>query len=201
MTIARDRLKLRDFTPLQHEAEAAQQLDDLTGRFAINDSGNIVKLYVGDKLTDQHTHLVLALVNLKFFTALNHPATEAGISDCGMAELLSHPSLDYITYQGNEQLTGSFFRSLQNPSSVKRIGVPYCPIDDDGLALARDCSLSHISVRGSLISDDSVDTLCSMRSLSQIHVKQTRITRFGLERLRDALPDCWIDLLDRPNDG
>ena len=201
MTIARDRLKLRDFTPLDHELDAAQELNGLNGRFAIDDAGSIVKLYIRDKLTDCHTDLVLALTNLQFYSSCNHPAAAAGISDTGLAKLLSHPSLIDILYQGNEQLTGAFFQALRSHSNVKRIGVPYCPIDDNGLAFARDCSLTHISLRGSQISDGSVDTLCSMRSLSQIHVKQTRITSSGLERLRNSLPGCWIDMLDRPNDG
>ena len=201
MTIARDRLRLCDFTPLDHELDAAEKLDELTGRFAIDDAGRIVKLYIGEKLSDNHTSHVLALTNLRFYSSLNHPATAAGISDSGMAVLLSHPSLFDITCQGNKQLNGAFFHALTTHSAVKRLGVPYCPIDDAGLALARDCSLTHISVRGSQVSDASVDTLCSMRSLTQIHVKQTRITRLGLHRLREALPDCWIDILDRPDDG
>tara|TARA_R110002167_G_scaffold363753_1_gene584615 strand:+ start:157 stop:762 length:606 start_codon:yes stop_codon:yes gene_type:complete len=201
MTIARDRLKLRDFSPLDHELDAAQKLDALSGRFAIDDAGRIVKLYIREKLTDHHTNLVLALTNLRFYTSFNHPVAAAGISDTGMANLISHPSLVEITYQGNEQLTGVFFQALRTHSSVKRIGVSYCPIDDAGLAFARDCSVTHISIRGSRVSYASVDTLCSMRSLSQIHVKQTRITRLGLDRLREALPDCWIDMLDRPDDG
>jgi hypothetical protein len=201
MTIARDRLKLRDFTPLDYELDAAQRLDELTGRFAIDDAGRIVKLYIRDKLTAHDIDLVLALTNLTIYSSFNHPAAAAGISDTGMANLISHPSLVDICYQGNEQLTGAFFQALRAHSSVKRIGVPYCPIDDAGLALAHDCSISHISVRGSRITDASVDTLCSMRALSKIHVKQTRITRLGLDRLREALPDCWIDMLDRPDDG
>lgn len=201
MTISRDRLRLKDFEPLQHEMDASQQLGELTARFAIDGFGNIVKLYFRDRFTDQHTHLALELTKLQFITALNHPAAAAGISDSGVADLLSHPSLAEITYQGNKRLTGAFFQALQTNPSVQRIGVAFCPIDDAGLQLARDCSLSHLSVRGSRVSDASVETLCSMQSLEQIHVKQTRVTRLGLERLREALPDCWIDMLDRPNDG
>ena len=199
--IARDRLKFHDFTPLDHEVDAARKLGELKGRFGIDEAGHIVKLYTHDRLTDQHTGLVFALTHLKSCTSINHPVAAAGISDLGMADLLSHPSLVDIVYQGNLQLTGAFFQALRETSAVKRIGVPYCSIDDAGLALAHDCSLTHISIRGSRVSDASVDALCSMRSLLQIHVKQTRITRLGLDRLRDALPDCWIDMLDRPDDG
>ncbi|KAA1257460.1 hypothetical protein LF1_53090 [Rubripirellula obstinata] len=201
MTIARDRLKLRDFTPLEHEFDAAQKLGELTGRFAIDDVGSIVKLYIRDKLTDGHTDLVLALPNLQFYSSANYPASASGISDCGMARIISHPSLVDVLYQGNERLTGSFFDALRPNSHIKRIGVPYCPIDDAGISLAGGCSLTHLSIRGSFVSDDSVDTLCSMRSLMQIHVKETRITRNGLVRLRESLPGCWIDMLDRPDGG
>jgi len=199
MTIAR--LKLSDFKPLEHEAEAAKQLSELKARFGIDDAGRIVRVRVGERLTDEHVNIVLALPNLKNYVSLNHPAAAAGLSDSGFADLLSHPSLEDITYQGNQKLTGAFFRSLRPFSSVKRIGVPYCPIDDAGLSHARDSSITHISIRGSRISDASVDTLCSIRSLIQIHVKQTQITRAGLSRLRTELPGCWIDMLDRPNDG
>ncbi|OYP34314.1 hypothetical protein [Rhodopirellula sp. MGV] len=201
VAISRDRLKLLDFTPLEREHQAAVQLDVVMSRFAIDDAGHIVKLYIRDKFTDVHADLALSLTRLKQFSALNHPHSAAGVSDCGMAELLSHPALEDVTYQGNQKLTGAFFNALRPGSSITRIGVPFCPIDDASLALADGCSLTHISLRGSQVSDDSIDTLASMRSLQQVHVKQTRVTRIGVERLRNLLPGCWIDMLDRPHDG
>ncbi|WP_404307911.1 hypothetical protein [Neorhodopirellula lusitana] len=201
MNISRDRLKLRDFTPLRSELEVAQQLNDLKSRFDIDEAGHIVTVHVRDRLTDEHVHLVRALKKLTAYSSTNNPIAAAGISDSGMADLLLHPGLADVICHGNLRLTGQFFDSVRRSPSIKRIGVPYSPITDASLALARNCSLSHLSVRGSKISDASVDNLCSMRSLSQIHVKQTCISPFGLKRLRDALPDCWIDMLDRPNDG
>ena len=201
MTIARDRLKLSDFTPLREESDCILGLDQHRCRFAIDDAGSIVKIWGGRNFTDQLVPFAHGLKKLRYFTALNHPAAAEGISNSGLLDLLSHPSLFDVIYQGNLQLTGRFFSGINASTSVKRFAVPYCPIDDAGLSLARDCSLTHISLRGSQVSDVSVDTLCSMRSLVQIHVKQTHVSRSGLDRLRVALPGCWIDALDRPDDG
>ena len=200
MTIARDRLRLLDFKPLDCEHETAVQLDALIARFAVNDAGHIVKLYFRDTFRDEHTNLALSLSHLASCTAGNHPASPTGISDLGMTELLSHPMLEEVLYQGNQSLTGTFFSTLTPNSSVKRIGVPFCPIDDDGLAFARGCALTHISLRGSQVSDASIDVLATMHSLMQIHVKQTEVTRPGAERLHRLLPNCWIDMIHRPQD-
>ncbi|MEO9591452.1 hypothetical protein, partial [Rhodopirellula bahusiensis] len=201
MTNDRDRLKLRDFTPLDDETEMVQRLGELKCRFAINDEGSVVKLYAWHNLTDEHTQLILALPNLKSFSSTNLRPSSTGLSDAGLAALLSNPNLEEIECHGNQKVTGTFLRDMDRNSSLTRIGLPHCFIDDAGLALARDSSLTHISLRGSLISDASIDALCSMRHLKQVHVKETRVTSLGPDQLRKALPNCWIDRLDRPNDG
>ncbi|MEO9592201.1 hypothetical protein [Rhodopirellula bahusiensis] len=201
MTIARDRLKLSEFTPLAHELETVRLLSELKCRFAIDNTGSVVKLYVWQKLIDQHIRLVLALPNLQFFSSVNLLPSSAGITDEGLAELLTNPNLKEIFCQGHERLNGSFLGGLKQGASVTRIGVPYCPIEDAGLALAENFTLTHLSVRGSQISDASIEALCSMNLLAQIHVKETHVTSLGLERLKQSLPNCWIDAVHRPNDG
>ena len=192
--ITRDRLRLADFSPLPDELEVARQLDALRVRFVTDDSGHIVKLWADSELLDHHIHLVVGLPKLWYFMASNHPPSAAGISDTGMLGLLAHVSLANVVCQGNHRLTGVFLSALQE-SSISHLAVPYCSVDDAGLSHSRDCTLTHLSLRGTLVSDASIDTLCSMRALTQLHVAETRLSQSGAEAVRNALPDCWIDIL------
>jgi len=52
--------------------------------------------------------------------------------------------------------------------------------------------LQVLTINGVPISDHSVDELVQLSQLRELHVTDTRISREGCVRLREALPDCVV---------
>ena len=52
--------------------------------------------------------------------------------------------------------------------------------------------LSYINLVSSKVSDASVDTLASIKTLKEVYLWNSDITERGIKRLRGALPDAKI---------
>ncbi len=64
--------------------------------------------------------------------------------------------------------------------------------DDDAPLISRLEYCETIELSGTSITDDSVDSLCRMKRLRFLILRETEITDNGLCRLNRSLPDCLI---------
>lgn len=82
---------------------------------------------------------------------------------------------------------------LQGLDQLEMLGLARTQVTDRGLVeLVQLRGLKYLSLNGLPISDAGVDSLCRMSTLTELEVVQTDISSEGLQRLRDALPDCTI---------
>jgi hypothetical protein len=126
-------------------------------------------------------------------------------------------TLDLVCQEYNFAFPANVFASFGDFSSVRRISISNCEVDDRGFELiAQAPNLNALSCRSSSITDEglrrasgrlhvyhldigcaeitdgSVEVLAGMKDLSFLHIERTRISPEGLARLRALRPDLDV---------
>lgn len=120
-------------------------------------------LYLDDTaITDEGIRELYSLKKLRL-VSLN----DTKVSDRGLAEIAGHSSLEYLSLRGTR-------------------------ITDNGIRpLAGMKSLRSLDLDNSQVTDQSIEDLCRL-SLFELHVSGTKMTRQGVERLRERFGESAV---------
>lgn len=91
------------------------------------------------------------------------------------------------------KLTDEGLAHFQSCSSLKELSLGHSAMTDVGLANFQKCrDLSRLDVMSCGVSDASIPLISSFKNLTFLELKGNKITPDGVEKLRQALPNCEI---------
>lgn len=62
-------------------------------------------------------------------------------------------------------------------------------------------TLGHVRVVGEAFHDSDLLTLQQLKSLAVLELLQTKVTRFGVQRIREAMPNCHVECISVGDNG
>ena len=96
---------------------------------------------------------------------------------------------------GGTDVTDAGLVHLAGLTALKRLHLEKTKVSDAGLAhLASLESLSYLNLYQTGVTDAGLAHLEGLKNLKSLYLWQTQVTPDGAEKLRQALPDCNIDL-------
>ena len=115
------------------------------------------------------------------------------ISDEGLQHLPQLAGLSIVTLP--EQIGDAGLAHLKGMKSLTTVYLPGCDrITIEGLrTLASLPSLFELQLTNTQLNDEDVLVLAGSTTLKKLHLRGTEVTQDGIDRLRQALPACWID--------
>jgi len=134
------------------------------------------------------------------------------LGDAKLAVLAKHlPNLPQLKrlvlsqafYEGTEEIFWIGAWDVADYAEYLRQRPPWADteITDQGLShLSRLTDLDELLIHGSRITDEGLGYLRGLTRLKRLWLVNTSVTQSGVQRLRAALPNCEITLLERKND-
>jgi serine/threonine protein kinase len=121
-------------------------------------------------------------------------AHDTRISDAGLAQLGELPQLNKV-YISRANITGDGLRILASRfPGIRILHAGDAKIADDGLPVVLAWpEMTELSLRNCHITDASVAMLLQLKQLRMLHVCGTQISRDGIERLHQGLPECRVE--------
>ncbi len=152
----------------------------LEGLYEIND------LYIYDSSVSDNG--LKHLADLKELERLSLVVTQ--ITDAGLVHLQGLP-LSELCLNRNQRITGRALGHLAPIRTLKKLRIGLCPmVGDEGMSDIQELlQLQELELNQTAISDVSVPYLMTLQKLRNLNVGETRITKEGAARLREALPD------------
>lgn len=108
------------------------------------------------------------LVELKMLHEL-HLSNMADFHGAGLVHLQQLHNLRMVLLSG-DPITNESLRHLSNCSKLEVLGLDNCPITDEGIA--------HLE---------------GLKNLNRLNLNQSKVTSAGVEKLRKALPGCYVE--------
>lgn len=128
--------------------------------------------------------------NLPRFTTLILNSTPIG--DEGIARLGSLPELMKV-YLGGTKVTNAGLANLTRYPKIAVLHAPRAVSDDGTESLLKWPGLTELQLFCPAVSDKSIEVLVQLPKLETMYLTHSGITPGGVERLRAALPRCWIN--------
>ncbi|WDQ15756.1 hypothetical protein [Rhodopirellula sp. P2] len=104
--------------------------------------------------------------------------------------------LDQLSLEAT-QVTNQIATLLQGANQLRELDLSYTAIDDSVLKSIPQ-SASTLWMTGTNLTDQAIDTLIALPRLKTIDLQRTKITERGLQRFRQAKPDCQLNPLNIP---
>jgi Leucine-rich repeat (LRR) protein len=119
--------------------------------------------------------------------------TGTSITDAGLRHLPNLPLLWNLTLPA--QIGDEGLAHLQGTKSLTCLYLAGCDrITGDGLrTLASLPALTEIMLNNTPLTDEDLMLLADSTTLRKLHLRGTKVTQDGIDRLRQALPRCWFD--------
>jgi len=115
------------------------------------------------------------------------------VTDAGLEVLANYNDLQRLTLRDVPSAKGTALAKLPNPEKLVSLNMSQSGIGDAEVAhLAGMTNLETLSLSETQLTDQAVDALAKLTSLKEMVLTQTSISEEGMNRLRDALPDCSI---------
>lgn len=141
------------------------------------------------------------------------------VSDEGLQGISSLLRLEQLNLSNNPRITDASMEHLRKVSNLKQVQLGGTSVGDEGLRILAESSLprlveldiceTRVSDRGlehltvfsglrelclesTLVSDAGIGELSKLTNLNKIWLSGSQVTQTGLERLRDALPECKV---------
>jgi hypothetical protein len=118
----------------------------------------------------------------------------SSINDAFLHEFLTRfPKMDRLYLRGTPDVTDEGLATLGQQSGLRKLTVVSPKVTDRGVArLAKLNRLESLFIRSDKVTDQSVETIAQLSALKQLSLLDTQITGDGLQRLKQALPKCYI---------
>jgi Leucine-rich repeat (LRR) protein len=115
------------------------------------------------------------------------------VTDAGLKELAGLDSLQYLTLSLTG-VTGTGLKELTGRKSLERLELSSARVTDEGLkGLAGFSALEMLNLDGNgQITDAGLKELFGLTSLQSLNLAGTKVTEAGVDRLKEALPECKI---------
>ena len=128
--------------------------------------------------------------NNSYIVALDLQETHVG--NPALKYVNSLKKLQMLDLEGTD-VTGEGFQYIKNPY-LRQIDLDETNIGDDDVHYLKNLSRSvmQIDLEGTQISDKSIPTLASLKSLRQLKITRTKITRSGYYKLKNLMPGCQV---------
>lgn len=116
------------------------------------------------------------------------------VSDAGLQELVELQLLHELRLPNMANLHGDGLVHLQQLPNLRMVGLSGDPITDDGLKHLGKCSkLEVIGLDNCPITDEGLVHLEGLKNLNRLNLNQSRVTAAGVEKMRKALPGCFVE--------
>lgn len=137
-----------------------------------------------------------SLKHLAKLVALNWlDLANTNIGDTGVANLAGVRALARLELSGTQVSDEALASLAQNNPSIGILALRRTRITPDGLNhLSKLPKLDELDLRNCQINDDAIAALTACRSLRSISLSGTNITLTGAGRLREALPNCSVEI-------
>jgi len=130
----------------------------------------------------------LGLVHLQSLKHLESLSIiEVKISDEGLRAVQGLENLRWVNLNATN-VRGSGLKYL--PKKIKTLNLMHTFTNDAAVHLARFEELGTLYLGGPLISDEALDDLAKLDSLRTLVLWDTAVSKAGLDRLKQALPNC-----------
>ena len=117
---------------------------------------------------------------------------EAHVTDEGLANLCSITSLESLVIC-DTGVTDEGFKQLPKLVNLKELDISLNAITQDCLKHLKSLSsIEELRMSDTAVDDDAVADLVALKSLKFLDVADTAISDKGMERLREALPECDV---------
>lgn len=115
------------------------------------------------------------------------------IGDDGLRHINRLPELRMLYLTGTK-ITDQGAGQLVILKKLQALQLADTKISDHGAAyLAGLSELEFLSLRGTDVGDDCVAVLSKLKRLKRVDLTDTRMTAEGIQALKDALPDCFVE--------
>jgi hypothetical protein len=162
--------------------------DDLAEHLARLPSLNLIDLS-GSDLTDDGLERLTALEGLEHL----YLRRCAALSGDGLRHLAAFPHLWYLHLDSGGFIDADI-EHVGKVDGLQALGLDFCQgLTSDALRHLRPLSiLRALGLVGTAIDDADVEHLSAMPGLRNLNLQRTKVTAAGIDRLRQALPDCAI---------
>ena len=118
------------------------------------------------------------------------------VSDAGLMHLRELNELDMLTLVGTK-VSDVGIAHLSGLSKLRFLRLDGTEITDAGLVHLKNLkSLKWLFLRGTSITDEGVPHLSEMKSLERLIVEGTKLSESGIRKVKLAIPECLIDVVD-----
>lgn len=156
--------------------------------------GQLTRVAANDPGLEVSFHLGRNQDGLRQVDATDSGSAESPSLDSQLALLTDLEHLRSL-HLGGTDVTDEGLRHLAGMASLQRLHLEKTKVSDAGLAhLAGLESLSYLNLYQTGVTDSGLVHLEGLASLRNLYLWQTEVTPEGAEKLRQALPDCSIDL-------
>lgn len=116
------------------------------------------------------------------------------VTDVGIKYIKKSPRLASLALRGTK-ITNDGLQELAETCSLIALSVTWCRnISDDGLkGIAELPNLRTLLCASTPIGDACTEHLSRSKSLRRISLVKTKVTKAGIDKLREALPNCRFD--------
>ena len=115
------------------------------------------------------------------------------VTSAGLAYLASAaPRLKRLNISGCKALKNSDLSFLKNFKELKQIDLGRWKINDDGLNNLVASSLTDLDLGDTKFTDTDLNKLIPMKTLTEINLKKTDVTRAGAKAFHVQRPDCKL---------
>jgi len=132
--------------------------------------------------------------------------TDSTIDDNGAKGLSTIKTLTKLKVYGN-QFSDVGMKSICNLTNLTslnlgknfddRRGGKAATITDAGAASLKGLKqLKSLNLSGNQITDGSIKTIVALKTVERLNLSDTKLTTAGEAKLKEALPDCWIQTKD-----
>ena len=119
---------------------------------------------------------------------------QSSINDAFLQEFLARfPKVNRLYLRGTPDVTDEGLATLGKQTDLHKLIIVSPKVTDRGVAhLAKLNRLESLFIRSDKVTDQSVETIAQLSALKQLSLLDTQITGDGLQRLKQALPKCYI---------
>ena len=187
----RSLLLLLFLLPSSLAAESVDWIDELGGRVSHNASGQIVEVNLrGSWINDAE---MIQLSRLPQLQRLDLSHTR--ITDEGLLRLKSAPQIVELKLFYAELITDQGMTAIRNWKQLKRLNVRGTRISDGTLEiLSRMTQLEALDIANTQISDDGFDYLITLVNLKELSLGSSRLSENAIKTLRLLPTLTYLDL-------
>jgi hypothetical protein len=116
------------------------------------------------------------------------------------AALLRMLPNEFTLYLTLSRITPDDLRSLADVRTLRSVEIAFWNVDGGSLDAVRGfTALKRLDLTEAAISDSAIDRLTKLQQLEFMSVSRTALSKAGINRLRHAMPNCVIHVVDPPD--